>query len=201
MFSIVSLSPEGDWSSFTDFPLLQASVDHLFFCLPHCPRPSWPAVYFLPCPQSHVCPLLLGGRGGHGPAQRVHRLLQVSAGHCRVQVLAWILSQQLPRVVCRGKGPWKPCTVDAVHKRCDIHQPAFWQTFHTLSVKETNGLGSLTTTLRFRLHELRKSLLPHPDVPRSFDHMLMWTSWRMSKQTVVIGEGGASKGAFFLVFQ
>lgn len=55
--------------------------------------------------------------------------------------------------------------VDAVHKRCDIHQPAFWQTLHILSVTETNGLGSETTTLRFRLHELRKSLLLRADVP------------------------------------
>lgn len=49
--------------------------------------------------------------------------------------------------------------VDAVHKHCDIQHPAFWQTLHILSVTETNGLGSETTTVRFRLHELRKG---HP---------------------------------------
>lgn len=48
--------------------------------------------------------------------------------------------------------------MDAVRKQCEVHHPAFWQTLHTLRVTETNGLGSSTTTIRFRLHELRKSL-------------------------------------------
>lgn len=54
--------------------------------------------------------------------------------------------------------------MDAVHRHCDILHPAFWQTLHILSVTETNGLGSQTTTIRFRLHELRKLLLSYTDV-------------------------------------
>lgn len=55
--------------------------------------------------------------------------------------------------------------MDAVHKHCDIQDPPFWQRLHmSLSVTETNGLGSETTTIRFRLHELRKGPLIHRKV-------------------------------------
>lgn len=57
----------------------------------------------------------------------------------------------------RGNGQqWRPCVVDVAHKHCDVYHPAFWQTIHTLSVTETNGLGSKSTSDRFKLHELRK---------------------------------------------
>lgn len=49
--------------------------------------------------------------------------------------------------------------VDAAHKHCDVHYPAFWQPIHTLRVTETNGLGSETTFAQIRLHELCKT--PH----------------------------------------
>lgn len=54
--------------------------------------------------------------------------------------------------------------MDAVHKRCDIQDPAFWQTLHILSVTETNGLGSETTTIHLRLYKLRKILLIHRNI-------------------------------------
>lgn len=54
--------------------------------------------------------------------------------------------------------------MDAVHKRCDIQYPAFWQTLHILSVTETNGLGSETTTIHLRLYKLRKILLIHRNI-------------------------------------
>ncbi|XP_034566241.1 interleukin-11 receptor subunit alpha [Notolabrus celidotus] len=61
----------------------------------------------------------------------------------------------------RGNGKeWRPCVVDIPHRRCDIDQPTFWQTIHTLRVTETNALGSETTYVRFKLHELLK-----PDPP------------------------------------
>ncbi|KAE8284893.1 hypothetical protein D5F01_LYC16336 [Larimichthys crocea] len=63
----------------------------------------------------------------------------------------------------RGLGEeWRPCTVDITHKFCDLYQPAFWQPIHTLKIIETNGLGSETTFVRFKLHELLK-----PDPPKS----------------------------------
>uniref|UniRef100_H3C7E1 Interleukin 11 receptor, alpha n=1 Tax=Tetraodon nigroviridis TaxID=99883 RepID=H3C7E1_TETNG len=61
----------------------------------------------------------------------------------------------------RGKDS-KPCIVDAVRKHCDILHPAIWQRLHVLSVTETNGLGSKTSTLYFKLRELLK-----PDPPES----------------------------------
>lgn len=67
--------------------------------------------------------------------------------------------------------------MDAVHKRCDIQNPAFWQTLHILSVTETNGLGSETTTLHLRLYKLRKILLIHRDI-RLLGHFV-----EASKQT------------------
>lgn len=63
----------------------------------------------------------------------------------------------------RGTGQeWRPCVVDVVRKHCDVDHPAFWQTIHTLRVTETNALGSETTSVRFKLHELLK-----PDPPES----------------------------------
>lgn len=57
----------------------------------------------------------------------------------------------------RGLGhEWKPCVVDIARKLCDVDHPAFWQTIHTLRVTETNGLGSETTTVRVKLHDLCK---------------------------------------------
>lgn len=46
--------------------------------------------------------------------------------------------------------------MDVAHKHCDVYHPAFWQTVHTLRITETNGLGSKTTYVRFKLHELCK---------------------------------------------
>lgn len=57
---------------------------------------------------------------------------------------------------------WRPCVVDVSRKLCDVYDPAFWQTIHTLRVTETNGLGSETTYYQFKLHELLK-----PDPPES----------------------------------
>ncbi|KAM7393134.1 hypothetical protein PAMA_007995 [Pampus argenteus] len=63
----------------------------------------------------------------------------------------------------RGNGQeWSPCIVDIAHKHCDVDHPAFWQTIHTLRITEANGLGSETTIVRLKLHELLK-----PDPPES----------------------------------
>ncbi|MEQ2274600.1 hypothetical protein XENORESO_000881 [Xenotaenia resolanae] len=63
----------------------------------------------------------------------------------------------------RGKGmEWRPCIVDLTNRHCDVQDPAFWQTIHTLGVTETNALGSQTTYIQFRLNELLK-----PDPPQS----------------------------------
>ncbi|XP_040014231.1 interleukin-11 receptor subunit alpha isoform X2 [Xiphias gladius] len=63
----------------------------------------------------------------------------------------------------RGNGQeWRPCVVDVARKHCDVDHPAFWQTIHTLRIIETNALGSGTTFVRFKLHELLK-----PDPPES----------------------------------
>ncbi|XP_070781144.1 interleukin-11 receptor subunit alpha [Enoplosus armatus] len=63
----------------------------------------------------------------------------------------------------RGSGQeWRPCVLDVARKHCDVDHPAFWQTIHTLRITETNGLGSETTYVRFKLHELLK-----PDPPES----------------------------------
>ncbi|XP_059213601.1 interleukin-11 receptor subunit alpha [Centropristis striata] len=63
----------------------------------------------------------------------------------------------------RGTGQeWKPCVVDVTRRHCDVDQPAFWQSIHTLRITETNALGSETTSFRIRLHELLK-----PDPPES----------------------------------
>lgn len=57
----------------------------------------------------------------------------------------------------RGLGhEWRPCVVDIARKHCDVDHPAFWQTIHTLRVTETNGLGSKTTLVRLKLHDLCK---------------------------------------------
>ncbi|XP_044031434.1 interleukin-11 receptor subunit alpha [Siniperca chuatsi] len=57
---------------------------------------------------------------------------------------------------------WRPCIMDIARKHCDVDHPAFWQTIHTLRIIETNGLGSMTTYVRFKLDELLK-----PDPPES----------------------------------
>ncbi|KAM3599369.1 uncharacterized protein V6R79_004599 [Siganus canaliculatus] len=63
----------------------------------------------------------------------------------------------------RGNGQeWVPCNLNVARKHCDVDYPAFWQTIHTLRITETNGLGSMTTYSRFKLHELLK-----PDPPES----------------------------------
>lgn len=77
----------------------------------------------------------------------------------------------------KGQGSWKPCIVDAAHKHCDIRQPAFWQTSHTLKVTETNGLGSETTNITVKLHKLRKKLRRHRE-PNLV--LLFWASWTSS---------------------
>lgn len=60
----------------------------------------------------------------------------------------------------RGNGEgWRPCLVDVTRKHCDVVEPPFWQTIHTLRVTETNALGSRTTDARFKLYELLK---PNP---------------------------------------
>ena len=50
----------------------------------------------------------------------------------------------------------KLCVVDVANNHCDVDHLAFWQTIHTIEIKETNALGSWTTYSRFRLHELCK---------------------------------------------
>ncbi|XP_038590235.1 interleukin-11 receptor subunit alpha [Micropterus salmoides] len=63
----------------------------------------------------------------------------------------------------RGNGQeWRPCVLDITRKHCDVDHPAFWQTIHILRITESNGLGSKTTYVHFRLHELLK-----PDPPES----------------------------------
>ncbi|XP_074546609.1 interleukin-11 receptor subunit alpha [Halichoeres trimaculatus] len=57
---------------------------------------------------------------------------------------------------------WRPCVLDVTSKQCELDQPAFWQPIHTLRVTETNALGTFTTYVRFKLHELLK-----PDPPQS----------------------------------
>nr|XP_046230673.1 interleukin-11 receptor subunit alpha [Scatophagus argus]XP_046230675.1 interleukin-11 receptor subunit alpha [Scatophagus argus] len=57
---------------------------------------------------------------------------------------------------------WRTCAVDIARKHCDIHYPAYWQAIHTLRITETNDLGSETTSVQFKLHELLK-----PDPPES----------------------------------
>lgn len=46
--------------------------------------------------------------------------------------------------------------MDVASKHCEVDNPAFWQTIHTLRVTVTNGLGSETTYVRLKLHELCK---------------------------------------------
>ncbi|XP_069561079.1 interleukin-11 receptor subunit alpha [Brachyistius frenatus] len=61
----------------------------------------------------------------------------------------------------RGNGQeWRPCILDIAGKHCDVDHPAFWQTIHTLRVTETNALGSETTYVRLKLHELLKPQPP-----------------------------------------
>ncbi|KAM4533230.1 interleukin-11 receptor subunit alpha [Fundulus diaphanus] len=63
----------------------------------------------------------------------------------------------------RAKGKeWKPCIVDLTNRHCDVQDPRFWHTIHTLAVTETNALGSQTTYVHIRLNELLK-----PDPPQS----------------------------------
>lgn len=63
----------------------------------------------------------------------------------------------------RAKGKeWRPCIMDWTHRHCDVQDPPFWQTIHTLGVTETNALGSQTTYAQVRLNDLLK-----PDPPQS----------------------------------
>lgn len=62
----------------------------------------------------------------------------------------------------QGQDGWRPCLVNATGRHCDIDQPGFWQATHVLRVTETNALGSQTTLVLFKLHELLK-----PDPPES----------------------------------
>ncbi|XP_017265897.1 interleukin-11 receptor subunit alpha isoform X1 [Kryptolebias marmoratus] len=63
----------------------------------------------------------------------------------------------------RGKGQeGRPCIMDITNRHCDVHNPAFWLTIHMLSVTETNALGSQSTSIHVKLHELLK-----PDPPES----------------------------------
>lgn len=86
----------------------------------------------------------------------------MSPAHCHLGPL-WESVSAAPPCGCRGKDS-KPCIVDAVRKHCDILHPAIWQRLHVLSVTETNGLGSKTSTLYFKLRELCKPLLVHRNV-------------------------------------
>lgn len=56
----------------------------------------------------------------------------------------------------------RTCVVDVSQKHCDIVLPAYWSYSQTLSVQETNALGSETTYARMRLHKLLK-----PNPPQS----------------------------------
>ncbi|XP_035523333.1 interleukin-11 receptor subunit alpha [Morone saxatilis] len=63
----------------------------------------------------------------------------------------------------RGIGQdWRPCILNVARRHCDVYHPAFWQPIHTLRIIETNGLGSETTYVQFKLHVLLK-----PDPPES----------------------------------
>ncbi|KAJ0057716.1 hypothetical protein NL108_013594 [Boleophthalmus pectinirostris] len=61
-----------------------------------------------------------------------------------------------------SKNQEKECVVDASGKHCDIHLPGFWQIAHFLRVTETNALGSQSTIIFLKLHDLLK-----PDPPES----------------------------------
>ncbi|XP_053266636.1 interleukin-11 receptor subunit alpha [Pleuronectes platessa] len=101
-------------------------------------------------------------RLGHSPG-----LLSVSCrvpNHTHVRC-SWVNSVRtfLPaqyNASFKGKGAeWRPCVLDVARKRCDVDQPAFWQTMHTLRVTETNALGSITT---YHIVKLNKLLKPDP---------------------------------------
>ncbi|XP_026195653.1 interleukin-11 receptor subunit alpha [Anabas testudineus] len=109
----------------------------------------------------HVVKLMLG----HPPG-----LLSISCqvpNHTHVRC-SWVESVKtfLPSMYnasFRGNGQeWTPCIVDVIHRHCDVHQPAFWLTIHTLRITQTNGLNSETTFAQFSLHKLLK-----PDPPES----------------------------------
>ncbi|CAN9504808.1 unnamed protein product [Ophioblennius macclurei] len=55
-----------------------------------------------------------------------------------------------------------PCIVDAGHRHCDTVNLSFWHPMYMLSVTVTNMLGSKTTIVPIKLHELLK-----PDPPES----------------------------------
>nr|XP_019959795.1 PREDICTED: interleukin-11 receptor subunit alpha-like [Paralichthys olivaceus] len=104
-------------------------------------------------------------RLGHSPG-----LLSVSCqvpNHTHVRC-SWVDSVKtfLPaqyNASFRGTGhEWRSCVVDVARKHCNVDDPAFWQTIHTLRITETNALGSKTTYARFKLHELLK-----PDPPET----------------------------------
>ncbi|XP_033981817.1 interleukin-11 receptor subunit alpha [Trematomus bernacchii] len=61
----------------------------------------------------------------------------------------------------KGQEP-RTCVVDVFQKHCDIVLPAYWSYIQTLSVQETNALGSETTYARMHLHKLLK-----PNPPQS----------------------------------
>ncbi|KAK5851800.1 hypothetical protein PBY51_023327 [Eleginops maclovinus] len=56
----------------------------------------------------------------------------------------------------------KTCVVDVAQKHCDIDHPSYWSSSQTLSVQETNALGSETTYVRLPFDKLLK-----PNPPRS----------------------------------
>lgn len=157
------------------FSLLNSSCElhntvilvYKWICLTRLPRPPWAAEHFLPSAQSHARSLLLGGISEDVPAEQVQRLLQVRAVTVSETITLGLLWKcLLQRITAasshsRGNGQqWGPCIIDVNQKYCDIYQPSFWLTIHTLRVIETNSLDSKTTIVRFKLHELRKNSFP-----------------------------------------
>lgn len=92
-----------------------------------------------------------------------------------------ILTLRYVILFSRGNGQeWRPCIVDVLRKHCDVDHPAFWQTIHTLRITEANGLGSETTTVRFKLHELCKityNTLTHMGNDKNSFFFIFVTNW------------------------
>ncbi|KAM8828048.1 interleukin-11 receptor subunit alpha isoform 2-T5 [Spinachia spinachia] len=56
----------------------------------------------------------------------------------------------------------QPCVLNLARNHCNVNDPYFWQTIHTLTITETNALGSETTIYRVKLIEQLQ-----PDPPES----------------------------------
>lgn len=125
------------------------------------PRSSWTTEDFLSSAQSYTRSLLLGRLSQHLSARWVHCLLWVRSNYCICRLGSQSCCESDWTLVCfrgknQGQDGWRPCLVNATGRHCDIDQPGFWQATHVLRVTETNALGSQTTLVLFKLHELCK---------------------------------------------